>query len=66
MNANIILVGMPASGKSTIGALLAEKLNYIFIDTDTVIPVHPCLFGRGDLYRLKRPLGTKLCPASGA
>ena len=37
MNANIILVGMPASGKSTIGALLAEKLNYIFIDTDTLI-----------------------------
>ncbi len=35
---NIILVGMPASGKSTIGALLAEKLNdYILIDTDCVI-----------------------------
>ena len=37
MSANIILVGMPACGKSTIGAFLAEKLNYIFIDTDTLI-----------------------------
>jgi len=37
MATNIILVGMPASGKSTIGALLAERLNYIFIDTDTLI-----------------------------
>lgn len=38
MESNIILVGMPASGKSTIGNLLAEKLsNYTLIDTDTVI-----------------------------
>jgi len=35
---NIILVGMPASGKSTIGQLLSEKLpDYTFIDTDSVI-----------------------------
>ncbi len=35
---NIILVGMPASGKTTIGNMLAEKLpNYILIDTDRVI-----------------------------
>ena len=35
---NIILVGMPASGKSTIGALLNNHLeNYILIDTDSVI-----------------------------
>ena len=38
MNANIVLVGMPASGKTTIGKLLAEKLpEYSLIDTDSVI-----------------------------
>ena len=35
---NIILIGMPASGKTTIGALLAEKLpNWTLIDTDSLI-----------------------------
>jgi shikimate kinase len=38
MAANIVLIGMPASGKSTIGNLLAEKLpTYTLIDTDSVI-----------------------------
>ena len=34
---NIILVGPMGAGKSTIGKLLAAKLNLAFIDTDTVI-----------------------------
>lgn len=35
---NIIFTGMPASGKTTFGKLLAEKLNeYAFVDTDDVI-----------------------------
>lgn len=34
---NIVLVGMPASGKSTIGRRLAEWLNRPFVDTDTLI-----------------------------
>lgn len=34
---NIVLIGMPSSGKSTVGALLAEKLEMKFIDTDEVI-----------------------------
>ena len=34
---NIILVGMMGSGKSTIGKILAEKLNYKFIDMDQMI-----------------------------
>lgn len=34
---NIVLVGMPGSGKSTIGKMLAEKLNREFLDTDEMI-----------------------------
>ncbi|MCR4436595.1 MAG: shikimate kinase [Clostridiales bacterium] len=34
---NIVLVGMPSSGKSTIGRALAEELGLQFIDTDQII-----------------------------
>lgn len=34
---NIILVGMPGCGKSTIGRMLAEQLHMKFIDADTAI-----------------------------
>ncbi len=36
---NIILVGMPGSGKSTVGKCLAEKLNKSFVDTDEEIEI---------------------------
>ena len=34
---NIILIGMPASGKSTVGKIIAERLGREFIDTDALI-----------------------------
>lgn len=34
---NIVLIGMPGSGKTTVGKALAEKTGRIFIDTDELI-----------------------------
>ncbi|MGH2444758.1 MAG: shikimate kinase, partial [Candidatus Limnocylindria bacterium] len=50
----IVLVGMPASGKTTVGRLVADRLGRRFVDTDELveqrigIPVPAYLEQRGE------------------
>lgn len=48
---NIILIGMPAAGKSTVGLLLADTLAFDYFDTDTLIENHEGLSLSGIIAR---------------
>lgn len=66
---NIVLVGMPGCGKTTVGQLLAKKLDRIFVDTDDEISISDgksagdIIIGRGEAYF--RELETRVCKELG-
>lgn len=53
---NIILIGMPGSGKSTVGVILAKTLGMRFVDTDLIIQQeqHDVLHRLIERYGIKR------------
>ncbi len=50
---NIVLIGMPGSGKTTIGQCLAERLGRRLIDTDSIIPDLSGGMSAGEVIRMR-------------
>jgi shikimate kinase len=49
---NIFLIGMPSSGKTTVGKILARHLRYRFIDTDALIEKNEGM-NVADIFKIK-------------
>ena len=66
---NIILIGMPGSGKTTIGTELAERIGYGYIDSDSVIVAREgkrlneiiAEFGRETFLDIEAKVNSELC-----
>lgn len=56
MMRNVTLIGMPGSGKSTVGKLLAKKLGFAFLDVDPLIVE---AYGADNLQQVLDELGTE-------
>ena len=74
MESNILLIGMPGCGKTTIGKMLAEKTNRPFFDTDEEIQkqtgLHPSAIiqkeGEEVFRKMERAVLKSLCANQGA
>ena len=53
MRKNLVLLGMMGVGKSTLGKIVAKKLNLEFIDTDAKIE-EKCLMEISAIFKKKR------------
>lgn len=68
---NIVFIGMPGCGKTTVGRLLASKLNREFIDTDGEIELESGFiqeifrrYGEPEFRRLEREVIERVCKES--
>ena len=69
---NLILIGMPGCGKSTIGQKLAQRLNRSFVDTDVDIvdkvgniPAYFVKFGESQFRLVETEVLARVCKESG-
>jgi shikimate kinase len=69
---NIVLTGFMATGKTTVGQVLAERLGYELVDTDAIIeerhgPISQIFveYGEGEFRRLEREVAAELAERSG-
>ncbi len=69
---NVVLTGFMGTGKSTVGRLLAERLGYQFVDTDSLIEARhgpiPEIFaehGEGTFREIEREVAAELAESTG-
>ena len=63
MKENIVLIGMPGAGKSTVGVVLAKRLGLFFLDSDLVIQEREgCILH--EIIEKTAPISCRCCIAS--